>query len=161
VRDDISEPQQKEKMNYFAYGSNMNIQRMQQRDVYFSTRQKACLFGYCLSFNKSSSFSDGRGYANIVANPDGRVEGILYDITEQGIINLDGYEKYPHEYDRQQLVVRLKSGEEVTAHAYISQPNRICNDLRPTKEYLRHLLCAGDLLSTNYMSRLMSQMTVD
>ena len=101
------------------------------------------------------------GYANIVREDRGIVEGILYEITKECIENLDKYEKYPEEYDRRLIEVRLISGIEHNAHVYIAQPHKTSDTLKPTKEYLSHLLCAKDLLSSDYMLKLNSQNTID
>ena len=148
-------------MKYFAYGSNMNIMRMEARGVRISQRIKACVFGYSLKFNKTSRQFSGVGYANIVREDRGIVEGILYEITKDCIENLDKYEKYPEEYDRRLINVNLTSGIEYEAHVYIAQPHKTSDTLKPTKEYLSHLLCAKDLLSSDYRLKLSSQNTVD
>ncbi|NIP38193.1 MAG: gamma-glutamylcyclotransferase [Candidatus Dadabacteria bacterium] len=141
-------------MKYFAYGSNMSLKRMEQRGVTISQRVKACLFGYSLEFNKISTRFAGEGVANVVKEKNSVVEGVLYEITEQGIRNLDKYENYPFEYDRRLLDVRLPGGIECKAQVYIAQPSKISNSLKPAKDYLFHLLCAEDLLSANYFSKL-------
>lgn len=148
-------------MKYFAYGSNMNIKRMEQRGVTVFKRAKACLFGYTLRFNKTTYTFGGAGHANIVENENELVQGILYEIDNKGIFNLDKYESYPVEYDRRLMSVILKNGVEKEAYVYIAQPTRTSDDLIPTKEYLSHLLCAEGLLSADYMSRLNTQKTID
>ncbi|NIS09684.1 MAG: gamma-glutamylcyclotransferase [Candidatus Dadabacteria bacterium] len=148
-------------MKYFAYGSNMNIKRMEQRGVTVYKRAKACLMGYTLRFNKKSRTFDGAGSANIVEYENGMIQGVLYEIDNNGIINLDKYESYPVEYDRRLMSVILKNGVEKEAYVYIAQATRTSDDLRPTKEYLSHLLCAEGLLSADYMSRLSTHKTID
>lgn len=87
-------------MKYFAYGSNMNPERMRERNIYFSSRNHATLKGFRLEFNKVASRNSEEGYANIVLDKDGTVEGILYDITNSDLIKLDRYEGYPDHYNR-------------------------------------------------------------
>lgn len=148
-------------MKYFAYGSNMNIKRMEARGITFSNRLKACLFGYNLKFNKTSTQLTGQGYANIVREDSGLVEGILYEITKQGLENLDKYEQYPFEYDRRLFSVRLTDGIDHMAHVYIAQAHKTADTLKPTINYLSHLLRAQDLLSGDYMLKLSAQKTID
>lgn len=148
-------------MKYFAYGSNMNLKRMEARGVRNSYGVKACLFGYKLKFNKNSTLMPGEGYANIVEEDKSIVEGILYEISQEGISNLDKYEKYPHEYDRILLNVRLINGIEHQAYVYIAQPDKTSDGLRPTRKYLNHLLCAKDLLSKDYLMKLSIQKTLE
>ncbi|NIS08025.1 MAG: gamma-glutamylcyclotransferase, partial [Candidatus Dadabacteria bacterium] len=101
-----------------------------------------------------SSLLNGAGHANIVEQDDGLVKGILYEVTEQCIRNLDRYESCPREYDRKLLGLRLPHGGERLAYVYIAQPGRTAQDLLPTKDYLSHLLRAEGLLPTNYMKKL-------
>lgn len=81
-------------MYYFAYGSNMNEERMTKRGVDFTTRQFGVLKGYRLVFNKKASAGDWT-YANIEIDENDIVEGILYQISEAGIDSLDKFEGYP------------------------------------------------------------------
>lgn len=140
-------------VNYFAYGSNMNPERMIERGVLFYSRQLFILPGYRLIFNKTVS-TPNAGAANIVPDEKGIVEGILYQVTLKGILNLDKYEHYPNEYDRVIMRVPDVLNKHLDLKTYIAQPDRTDNDLKPTKLYLDHLLAAEDLLSENYYNQL-------
>ena len=98
-------------MKYFAYGSNMNAERMEERGVEFSGRERAILEGWILKFNTVASQNEG--YANIVLDEKGIVEGILYEIQNHDLKKLDKYEEYPDHYKRIKLKVRLDNGERV------------------------------------------------
>ncbi len=141
-------------MRYFAYGSNMDPRRMKKRGVEFTSREWACLKGWRLEFNKEASSGPGVGYANIVEDKDGVVEGILYEITEEGLYKLDDYEVCPDHYARIQVGVVLKSGEGVEANTYVAQPDWVSEGLKPTRDYIQHLLAGCDLLSHEYCERL-------
>ncbi len=141
-------------MRYFAYGSNMDPKQMRERRVEFTNREWACLKGWRLEFNKQASSDPGVGYANIVKDEDGVVEGILYEIAEEGLRRLDCKEGYPSHYRRMQVGVVLKSGEEVEAVAYVAQPDKVKEDLKPTRDYMQHLLAGCDLLSDEYCDML-------
>ena len=147
-------------MRYFAYGSNMDPDHMRIRGVMFSKREHAFLDGWRLVFNKTSC-RPGEGYANIEKDIDSTVEGILYEIEDADIGKLDEYEDYPEDYDRIYLKVRLDDGAVIEAFAYIAQPDRVKDGLRPTREYLSHLLKGCDLLSEQYCLMLMSQEACD
>jgi gamma-glutamylcyclotransferase len=148
-------------MKYFAYGSNMNPARMQARGVRFSSRIKACLFGYGLKFNKTSARLAGEGYANIVKEDNGKVEGMLYEVSKECIENLDMYEQYPDHYNRKMFKLKIKNGTECMAYAYIAEPHKTSDNLKPSRQYLSHLLCANDLLTSEYISKLCAQKTID
>jgi len=148
-------------MRYFAYGSNMNAERMRERGVRFCRRERAILEGYRLVFNKIASRDRKEGYANIVKDKDSHVEGVLYEIVDEDIQKLDRYEGYPCHYDRQKLKVKLAGGETVEAVVYIANEKMTAEGLKPTKEYLNHLLKGRDILSKEYCEKLRNTETID
>ena len=148
-------------MNYFAYGSNMDGDRLRERGVSFSRRQRAVLEGYRLVFNKRSSRNPREGYANIVEDEGCVVEGILYEIADEDIEKLDRYEGYPQHYDRQKVKVRLQSGDVTEAAVYIARQEMTAEGLKPSREYLSHLLKGCDLLSKEYCKKLRNTQTLD
>ncbi|TFG77678.1 MAG: gamma-glutamylcyclotransferase [Thermodesulfobacteriales bacterium] len=147
-------------INYFAYGSNMNPVRMRERGVLFYSRKLLILPGYSLKFNKTVS-SPNAGAANIVTNAEGLVEGILYQITLKGMLNLDRYEHYPAEYDRVTLRVSNQGKNDIEIKTYIAHPHKTRDGLKPTKSYLDHLLEAEDLMSEDYYNQLKIVETLD
>lgn len=140
-------------MLYFAYGSNMDPMRMQERGIRWTGRKPAVLERYRLSFSKIALYSKGAGAATIV--PDGKavVEGVLYDISDSDLQRLDEYEGFPDQYDRIQVRLLTGEGTVVEAVTYMAQPHRIREGLRPTASYLQHLLAARDTMSElNYQT---------
>ena len=148
-------------MRYFAYGSNMNPERMIERGVSFTSRERAVLEGWRLKFNKVSSINAREGYANIERDDNSVVEGILYTIEDKDIEKLDTFEGYPKHYNRVVLKVKKDNGEEVEALVYIANPDKVKDGLKPSKEYLNHLLRGCDLLSENYCNMLRNWETLD
>ena len=148
-------------MNYFAYGSNMDVQRMKNRRIGFSKRCHAILPGYRLDFNKIASSDPREGYANIVVDRSHCVEGVLYDIDDADLTKLDYFEGYPEHYDRTTIKVRPDNRSEVEATIYIAQSNRTKKGLKPSRKYLSHLLAAKDILSKEYYKRLEAWQTLD
>ncbi len=148
---------------YFAYGSNMNFDRMRERDVNFFSRQPAFLPGYRLVFNKRSD-KGNQAFANIVLNKTGIVFGILYEIDKINLEKLDFFEKFPAHYYRFREKVfcgfyrKLKS---VTAEIYIAQPWMITEKFLPSKKYIAHLLAAAGDLPSEYVKKIKSQPTCD
>ncbi|MEN2975432.1 MAG: gamma-glutamylcyclotransferase family protein [Candidatus Caldarchaeales archaeon] len=146
---------------YFAYGSNMDPDQMKIRGVSFSKRLHAVLKGFRLEFNKLSFRNPREGYANIVPDREGVVEGILYEVEDEDLSKLDRYEGYPFHYNRVKVDVMLDDGQMVEAVAYIARPEMTRKNLKPTKEYLSHLLKGSDLLSKEYYERLSNVRTLD
>lgn len=141
-------------MYYFAYGSNMNPARLTDRGITPLNIQAAVADNVRLLFNKAAWRKPGVGYATIEPAPGETVEGILYDLTAEAIALLDGYEGYPKHYRRETLRVRLADNIPVEAIAYIAQPDKIEAGLKPTADYLSHLLAGEACLSPAYMARL-------
>ena len=137
-------------MKYFAYGSNMNPERMKERGIIFSKREYGILEGFRLAFNKIASRNPKEGYANITEDKNSKVEGILYEINDSDIEKLDYYEGYPEHYLKRKVNVKLKDGKVVSAITYIANPKKTSPRLKPTKEYLVHLIKGSDLLSSEY-----------
>lgn len=147
-------------MKYFAYGSNMNEERMKERGVQFSKREHAVLEGWKLKFNKIAS-DKVTGYANIEIDASSNIEGILYTISDKGIKKLDIFEGYPTHYNRISVSVKLDNGKEAEAIVYVAQPDKIKEGLKPTKEYLNHLIKGSGILSLKYSEMLKKIKTID
>jgi gamma-glutamylcyclotransferase (GGCT)/AIG2-like uncharacterized protein YtfP len=103
-------------------------------------------------FNKKAmrvSLPDGIGFANINEDADGVVEGILYEIADGDLPRLDESERYPDHYDRIDVTVEGDAGRQ-RCFAYRAQPDKVCAGLKPSRNYLNHILAAGDFLSRQY-----------
>ena len=78
---------------YFAYGSNMNSERMAVRDLQVLSACSGWLEGFGLRFNKRSRRDATLACANVVYAPRERVEGVLYHLAvPTEIIKLDPHE---------------------------------------------------------------------
>lgn len=143
-------------MKYFAYGSNCNPAIMKRKGVEFTSRQRAVLRGYRLKFNKKSlreALPDSIGFANINVDPEGVVEGVLYEIIDDHRGILDESERYPDHYDRIVVEVETESGNHECS-AYHAQLDKIADGLVPSRNYLNHILTARDFLSQQYFDAL-------
>jgi gamma-glutamylcyclotransferase (GGCT)/AIG2-like uncharacterized protein YtfP len=132
---------------YFAYGSNMNLQRMMDRSAYFTQRKRGILHGHRLVFNKISGTYPGHGVANVVAEWGYDVVGVLYEVDRPGIEALDGFEgvRGGH-YIRTEMLVQLNDGTAVSAYVYVAHPNKVEDGLTPHEDYFYHLEQGLDLL---------------
>jgi gamma-glutamylcyclotransferase len=148
-------------MYYFAYGSNMNPERMSERNISFSSRQLAKLFCFRLEFNKVSSRNPNEGYANIVPDKNSIIEGAVYEIPGSDLSTLDQFEGYPDHYQKIQVTIQLKNFNEVETITYIAHPDKIKVGLKPSKGYIKHLLAGEDILSKEYYRRLKIVETLD
>jgi len=151
---------------YFAYGSNMNParlsdQRLKERSVQMGPRVGGRLDGWRLVFNKIARSPPGAAACNIVAAPGESVHGTLNEMPEAGLEVLDIWEGVAGgHYERRTVhVVRADTGESVDAVVYVAL--KVGDGLRPTREYLGHLLAGRDLLPANYWERLSATPTLD
>lgn len=150
-------------MKYFAYGSNCNPAVMKKKGVEFSSSKRAVLKGYRLLFNKKAmreNLPPGIGFANINEDPEGMVEGILYDIEDDHLGRLDESERYPDHYTRIEVTVQTEDGM-VLSNSYQAQPDKIANGLKPSRNYLNHLLAAKDFISWQYYQALDKSQTFE
>src|SRR5258708_28787447 len=75
-------------MIYFAYGSNLNLDRMRERCSSARFLFKARLNGYRLVFARYST-TDCSGSADIIYNPPAEVWGVVYHIHDDQRTELD------------------------------------------------------------------------
>lgn len=136
-------------MYYFAYGSNMNPERVAARGLAVVSVTGAVLEGVSLAFNKRSR-DHSAGHANIVYAPTGCVEGVLYGLRDADQIQrMDRFEKTPINYSRERVVVQTAAGARA-AWTYIANPAVIVDGLKPARAYLNHLLAGRPYLSPEY-----------
>jgi len=151
---------------YFAYGSNMNParlsdQRLKERAVRMGPRIGGRLDGWRLAFNKVARSPAGAAAGNIVEAPGEAVHGTLNEMPEAGLEVLDIWEGVASgHYERRAMqVVRTDTHEMVDAVVYVAL--KIGEGLKPTREYLGHLLAGRDLLPADYWERLNATPTLD
>ncbi|MGQ0581243.1 MAG: gamma-glutamylcyclotransferase [Reyranella sp.] len=150
---------------YFAYGSNMDAERlfgrMKSKGATWGDRIGGRLDGWRLTFDKIDTRRAGSGFGNIVMAKDSVVHGTLNALPGRGFDALDGYEGVAdRHYERRAVpVVRADSGETVEAITYVAL--KTGTGLKPTRAYLAHLLAGRDLLPTNYWERLRATPTAD
>ena len=147
-------------MYYFAYGSNMDPERVCGRLGRLPDRKTATLADWVLKFNKIALRNSQEGYANIDKQNGEKVEGIVYEITTEELRKIDLREGYPIHYNRINIVVRTGDNKEIEVVTYIAQQSKVREGLRPSREYLNHLLAARELLSPNYIRKLEAIRTI-
>jgi gamma-glutamylcyclotransferase len=151
---------------YFAYGSNMNTQRLfeerlKPEGVPRGERIAGRLDGWRLAFNKRARTPPGAGAGNIVPAPGESVHGTLNLLPPRGFEILDRYEGVAGgHYERRVVpVVRADTGATIEAVTYVAR--LVGAELRPTRDYLGHLLAGRDLLPADYFERLGATPTID
>lgn len=143
---------------YFAYGSNMNSQRVEKRKLPVVQAFSGTLRGYGLRFNKRSTIYPGAASANVVANESEVVQGVVYELVDKAAIQfMDPFEGYPIRYDRLLLpIAETNIGAAVNAWVYIANDDYIQEGLSPARWYLNHLLAGQSFLTPDYFQKLKS-----
>ena len=151
---------------YFAYGSNMNParlvdDRLKPKGVVLGRRVGGRLAGWRLTFDKVARSPKGSGAGNIVVSSGETVHGTLNEMPPAGLDVLDVWEGVAGgHYERRTVrVVRADSGETIDAVTYVAL--LVGEGLRPTREYLGHLLAGRDLLPQIYWEWLKATPTFD
>jgi len=139
---------------YFAYGSNMNPERVRERGLAVVSAEAATLHGHRLNFDKHAAAHDGCGHASVAVAPGEVVEGVLYFLGgPEEIIKMDRFESAPVNYSREVAYVETASGV-LAAWTYFANPAVLRTGLRPPRSYLAHLLAGRPFLSPAYHARL-------
>lgn len=95
---------------YFAYGSNLDKGQMKERCPSCRALAVGRLNDHSLAFSRFSK-TRGCGVADVVADEEGEVWGLLYELTKNDLTgSLDHYEGYPQNY------TRLKQPIETLSH---------------------------------------------
>ena len=145
------------RIEYFAYGSNMDLERIKKRIGWAPSMRPAFLENYQLLFDKLSN--DG-GKANIRPHAGSIVEGVLYLLEEKDLLELDHFEGVANgHYSRDSIEVMTESEGLCRVITYIAQ--KTGPEIPPTRAYLDHLLAGRDLLSPKYLKNLEKLQTLD
>jgi gamma-glutamylcyclotransferase len=121
---------------YFAYGSNMAVERITRR---IPAAEKLCtakLTDYCLQFHKVAQ--DGSGKCDIVpdTSPDAVVYGVLFKFLRQDFAEMDRIEGPG--YKRITVPVTAESVGTVSAETYVAMT--VDSKLLPYSWYKQHVL---------------------
>lgn len=141
---------------YFAYGSNMDVDRLEKErlnkeNIFSISRSLGRLDGFRLLFNKPSAYFIGAGAANIEEDADAHVYGTLNRMPETGLEVLDRFENVATgQYERLEVdVYDHASAATVRATTYVSRNHNI-DGLKPRAGYMAHVLGGADVLPPDY-----------
>jgi len=121
-------------MNYFAYGSNMDVQQMAVRCPDAVVVGTACLAGHRFLINT-------HGVATVVPSRRGAVHGVLWEISKADEVSLDRYEGVASGFYRKAITrVWFNDGNTADALVYVAR------DAKPGRArpgYLERVLAAA------------------
>ncbi len=131
-------------MKIFAYGSNMNLNRLKKRVPSATKVCNASLEGYRFSFNKRSN--DGSGKGNIQqTNIDGDiVVGVVFEIDEKEKPALDAVEGLGNGYNQTVIDLLDESGEPFQAQVYVADATAVDDNLLPYDWYKEFVVTGAE-----------------
>lgn len=125
-------------IKYFAYGSNMLTERLQARCKSATMQCTAVADGYTLAFSKKSIDESGKATISCQSDKRHRVYGVVFDIDESDLRELDKIEGVGKGYDRidhfQVIIDETDAALEVVT--YIASSGHTDADLVPYDWYL-------------------------
>jgi len=133
-------------MLYFAYGSNMNWQQMRERCPSMRFVGIALLPDHKLAFTRES-INRGCGVADAVREQGQEIWGVVYDIDDLDVANLDrsegfkpGRPKNKNSYCRRNCLVLLDGDRrrQLTASSYFGVPRT--DPPLPNNEYMQLII---------------------
>lgn len=141
-----------EKIEYFAYGSNLNMKQMSERGIEVIGTELAELPEWELTFTEYSENWKG-GVGDIVPEQENRVEGVVYTLPEEDITNLDHYEGRSIEddmetgmYRKQHLPVKKSSGWKTVLTYLVNRTVEYRSEvyLKPSQEYMDTIIAGAE-----------------
>jgi len=127
---------------YFAYGSNLNPERLVARGIRPQFLARAHATEYTLGFPRR--MRDGGGVAGMIPSPGDVVEGAIYLFSQQDFHVLDKYENTPISYFRTPIMVTVgaspKSRPLVARLCTITYEAIPGTAAAPSADYLEHIV---------------------
>lgn len=122
---------------YYAYGSNMNQERLERRVGPVTKLGPVTLPLWEIDFNCGPA---AKRFANIVMTGESKsfVEGVLYEMTAKQMRILDNFEGCPYFY--QKLAIPLNDGRTMFAYVSFNPFYRSAPEVQAEPEYMEHLI---------------------
>jgi gamma-glutamylcyclotransferase (GGCT)/AIG2-like uncharacterized protein YtfP len=123
-------------VRYFAYGSNMDWQQMQRRCPSARFVCVARLANYQFAIGRHSRLRHC-GTATITAQYGSEVWGIVYDVSDEDLLALDGFEDG---YRRELLSVTALNDGDAPLQVLVYIAEKEANVPLPNPRYKQHML---------------------
>lgn len=122
--------------NYFAYGSNMNLDQMARRCPDAEAIGNVTLDGYELAFCGTPN----SGVLTILPKEGSQIEGVMWSVSDQDIQRLNTYEGWPRLYRREYLLAKDTKGNPQKVMGYIMNAPFKNEPAIPSRGYLYGVL---------------------
>jgi hypothetical protein len=120
------------KMKYFAYGSNLSIERLRGRVPSAKKLSTGCLRGHSLRFHKESIDGSGKCDAYQTNDDSDEIWGVVFNISDDEKELLDRAEGLGHGYELKTVSISCQT-QEIEAVTYYA--TRINPGLKPYNWY--------------------------
>lgn len=141
-------------ISYFAFGSNMHIERLKSWGVQVNNPRSGRLKGYKTIVGVQDNIYTEYGFISIIPAISDAIEGVIFETNEKGIEILDDYEGYPDFYTKENIEIMELNGELTNCVVYIGQPAKIKEGLKLSKEQKEHILKGKSFLTKTYFQKL-------
>ena len=135
-------PQQRGRILYFAYGSNMSTARLRERMPSCNPLGIATFPGHALRFHKRSIDKSGKCNAFASGN-DISVIGVLFSFDPAERAKLDKAEGVGSGYEHAMVTVIDNTGRRRKVLTYLASPDYIDDSLKPYDWYKDVVLAGG------------------
>lgn len=129
-----------QRVRYFAYGSNMDVDQLKGLCPSAEVLGAGVLKGYRLGFTIYSS-GWGGGAADVVPEPGREVWGIAYVMDTKDLDQLDSKEGCPDHYGRVELLVHVSGTEYRDVWVYEAAQKR--SFVPPKRQYIKIMIRAA------------------
>jgi len=148
-------------MNYFAYGSNLALARLQQRVPSAQFLGRFSLNEHQLRFHMQSQDGSGKCDAYFTQNPEHFVIGAVFKIKPTEKPSLDKAESLGVGYSQKQVNVTNRYGQELQAFTYNALT--ISGGIKPYSWYLNHVIIGAEEIEAplDYLKQLREVATVE
>ena len=141
-------------MRHFGYGSNLNIEFLRGYCPSAEFTMKAYLPNYEVQFRFWSEKRQG-GISTIIEKPGGLVHGVIYEVPEAELLDLDVLESVPQGlYKRETFLVLGEDGGWHEADLYrVAEPK---GPFTPSRGYVELMLAGARShgLALNYIKKI-------
>ncbi len=128
-------------MKYFAYGSNMSTDYIRDYCPSVKFVMRASLPNFHIEFRRYSEDMEG-GLSSIIEAPGEMVKGVLYEVDEKEILELDILEDVPQGvYHRDTFLVFGEDGE--WHHADLYRVANPAGPFMPSKKYVDYMVAGA------------------
>ncbi|OGW15331.1 MAG: hypothetical protein A3K09_05605 [Nitrospinae bacterium RIFCSPLOWO2_12_FULL_47_7] len=153
-------------INFFTYGELMNPKVMEEHGLQYNALFCVSLSAWRLVFNKipfEENAPPELGLANIVPSQNGlgMMEGVLYEMDERYLPQLDELHRSPKEYQRKTMRFTKHDFTSISGFVYVAREGTTSDNLRPSKAILQKIRSAKKNMQMLYFSRLMNMPTYD